>query len=102
MARDLSTGRWSGLTLQLFRNSNGTAEWTIVHRLQSGTKRWDRKLMWGRLECSPGSPVSQDPLVALLEALKAAGATPAGQGEPTPALPPQGSAPPGGTRGDSL
>jgi len=63
--------RWSQLRLVLTRNSNGTAEVTLVHRQTGGGDRWDRRLGWTRISCPPGSPVSTDALTALASALEA-------------------------------
>lgn len=63
--------RWSQLRLVLTRNSNGTMEWTLVFGMADGSRKWDKRLAWGRLECAPGSPSSDSPLAALTSALEA-------------------------------
>lgn len=63
--------RWGQLRLVVSRNSNGTAEVTLVHRETQGKDRWDRRLAWGRIDCQPGSSNSVDPYTALTSALEA-------------------------------
>jgi len=98
---DRSSERWSQLRFVVSRNSNGSAEWTIVHHLALGRRVWDRRLFWGRIECAPGSPESTDPLAALATALKAAskGAS-EGQAAAPRLFPRSGRRPLGGHGGD--
>jgi len=101
MARNNAAERWSRLSFMVHRNSNGTADWALVHQSARGDKRFDRRLAWGRIDTPPGSPASQDALSALSLALKAACRVGTGQADGSVTPPAEPSAPPGGTRGDT-
>lgn len=64
--------RFASLHLTVHRFESGSLGWTLVLRQANGARSWDRRLGWGQLEYSPGSPESTGVIAALQAALKAA------------------------------
>lgn len=69
--RSLDGGRWTRLSLNVYRGVGETATYAIVHRrAESGVYR-DRMLAHGVFPCPPGSQASSSWLEALCSALSA-------------------------------
>lgn len=95
----MSSTRWSGLRLWVYRPAGGLATWAVILRSDHGGRQQDMLLARGQIPCAPGSPASADWRVALADALMAAtGADASG----SPSASAEAGAPLGGLQGEIL
>lgn len=93
----MSSTRWSGLRLWVYRPAGAQATWAVILRSDDGHGLRDQLLARGQIPCPPGSPASADWRIALATALEAASRADA-SGSPSAAA--EAGAPLGGLQGE--
>jgi len=93
----MSSTRWSGIRLWVYRPAGGLATWAVILRSDTGGRQQDQLLARGQIACQPGSPVSADWMIALAAALEAAHRS---RSSGSPSAPAEAGAPLGGLQGE--